>query len=62
MTSNVAKMKNLTKRQAEILNLIKTHILDFGFPPTRVDIAKTLGFKSQNAAKKNLREIKKRAL
>ena len=43
-------MKNLTKRQEEILNLIKTHILDLGFPPTRADIAKSLGFKSPNAA------------
>ena len=60
MTSNVAKMKNLTKRQAEILNLIKTHILDFGFPPTRVDIAKTLGFKSPNAAEQHLRAIEKK--
>jgi len=60
MTSNVAKMKNLTKRQEEILNLIKTHILDFGFPPTRADIAKTLGFKSPNAAEQHLRAIEKK--
>ena len=37
------RMKNLTNRQEEILKLIKTHISDFGFPPTRADIAKTLG-------------------
>ena len=60
MTSNVGKMKNLTKRQEEILNLIKTHILDFGFPPTRADIAKTLGFKSPNAAEQHLRAIEKK--
>tara|TARA_X000000368_G_C22642892_1_gene541838 strand:- start:2 stop:619 length:618 start_codon:yes stop_codon:yes gene_type:complete len=54
------KMKNLTKRQEEILNLIKTHILDFGFPPTRADIAKTLGFKSPNAAEQHLRAIEKK--
>ncbi len=53
-------MKNLTKRQEEILNLIKTHILDFGFPPTRADIAKTLGFKSPNAAEQHLRAIEKK--
>ena len=55
-------MKNLTKRQEEILNLIKTHISDFGFPPTRADIAKTLGFKSPNAAEQHLRAIEKKAL
>ena len=54
------KMKNLTKRQEEILNLIKSHITDFGFPPTRADIAKTLGFKSPNAAEQHLRAIEKK--
>ena len=53
-------MKNLTKRQQEILNLIKNHILDFGFPPTRADISKTLGFKSPNAAEQHLRAIEKK--
>ena len=53
-------MKKLTKRQQEILNLIKNHILDFGFPPTRADIAKTLGFKSPNAAEQHLRAIEKK--
>ena len=53
-------MKNLTKRQEEILVLIKSHISDFGFPPTRADIAKTLGFKSPNAAEQHLRAIEKK--
>ena len=53
-------MKNLTKRQEEILNLIKTHILDYGFPPTRADIANALGFKSPNAAEQHLRAIEKK--
>ena len=53
-------MKNLTKRQKKILNLIKSHISDFGFPPTRADIAKTLGFKSPNAAEQHLRAIEKK--
>ena len=54
------RMKNLTKRQEEILNLIKKHISDFGLPPTRADIAKTLGFKSPNAAEQHLRAIEKK--
>ena len=53
-------MKNLTKRQEEILNLIKAHILDLGFPPTRADIASSLGFKSPNAAEQHLRAIEKK--
>ena len=53
-------MKNLTKRQEEILNLIKNYIFEFGFPPTRADIAKSLGFKSPNAAEQHLRAIEKK--
>ena len=53
-------MKNLTKRQEEILNLIKRHIADFGFPPTRADIARSLGFKSPNASEQHLRAIEKK--
>ena len=53
-------MKNLTKRQEEILNLIKAHILDLGLPPTRADIARSLGFKSPNAAEQHLRAIEKK--
>ena len=53
-------MKNLTKRQEEIMNLIKTHILELGFPPTRADISRSLGFKSPNAAEQHLRAIEKK--
>ena len=53
-------MKNLTKRQEEILDLIKSHIFDFGFPPPRADIANKLGFKSPNAAEQHLRAIEKK--
>ena len=53
-------MKNLTNRQEEILNLIKNHIFEFGFPPTRADISKSLGFKSPNAAEQHLRAIEKK--
>ena len=53
-------MKNLTKRQEEILNLIKSHILDLGIPPTRADISRSLGFKSPNAAEQHLRAIEKK--
>ena len=53
-------MKNLTKRQEEILNLIKSHILDLGLPPTRADISRSLGFKSPNAAEQHLRAIEKK--
>ena len=53
-------MKGLTDRQQEILDLIKSNLEDNGLPPTRADIAKTLGFKSPNAAEQHLRAIEKK--
>ena len=53
-------MKNLTERQKEILDLIKSYIGDYGFPPTRADISKKFGFKSANAAEQHLRAIEKK--
>ena len=53
-------MKGLTSRQEEILNLIKDNLKEKGFPPTRADISRTLGFKSHNAAEQHLRAIEKK--
>ena len=50
-------MIKLTKRQTEILALIKSHIEESGFPPTRAEIAKTFGFRSPNAAEEHLRAL-----
>ncbi len=50
-------MIKLTARQAEVLNLIKNHINNTGFPPTRADIAKELGFRSPNAAEEHLKAL-----
>ncbi len=51
---------NLTKRQSEILELIKSYIEDTGFPPTRADIASEFGFKSPNAAEEHLKALAKK--
>ena len=53
-------MKGLTNRQQEILDLIKSNLEENGLPPTRADIARTLGFKSPNAAEQHLRAIEKK--
>jgi len=53
-------MKGLTDRQQEILDLIKSNLEKNGLPPTRADIARTLGFKSPNAAEQHLRAIEKK--
>ncbi|MCL6414755.1 transcriptional repressor LexA [Aestuariirhabdus sp. Z084] len=50
-------MQKLTARQAEILEFIKSYIDEKGFPPTRADIAKQLGFRSPNAAEEHLKAL-----
>lgn len=50
-------MDKLTARQAQVLALIKDHIADSGYPPTRADIARKLGFKSPNAAEEHLKVL-----
>lgn len=47
----------LTKRQQVVLDLIRSEITHTGFPPTRAEIAKTLGFRSANAAEDHLRAL-----
>lgn len=50
-------MQALTSRQAQILDLIKLYIADTGYPPTRAEIARELGFKSANAAEEHLKAL-----
>ena len=50
-------MDSLTRRQAEVLDVIRSHIADSGYPPTRADIAAELGFKSANAAEEHLKAL-----
>lgn len=47
----------LTARQQQIFDLIRTEIQRTGFPPTRAEIANTLGFKSANAAEDHLKAL-----
>ena len=50
-------MQSLTRRQAEVLDVIRSHIADTGYPPTRADIAAELGFRSANAAEEHLKAL-----
>ena len=50
-------MRPLTPRQQEVLDLIKSTMIDSGMPPTRAEIARHLGFKSANAAEEHLRAL-----
>ena len=50
-------MEKLTQRQHQVLDIIRQHIDDTGYPPTRADIARELGFKSANAAEEHLKAL-----
>jgi repressor LexA len=50
-------MQDLTARQSQVLDLIRRHIQDTGYPPTRANIATELGFKSPNAAEEHLKAL-----
>lgn len=47
----------LTQRQRQVLELIQNHLDETGFPPTRAEIARMLGFRSANAAEEHLRAL-----
>ncbi|WP_455482814.1 transcriptional repressor LexA [Haemophilus parahaemolyticus] len=49
--------KQLTDRQQEIFDFVKNHISTTGMPPTRVEIAREIGFKSPNAAEEHLKAL-----
>lgn len=53
-------MEELTERQSEILKLIREMTEVSGFPPTRAEIARTMGFRSVNAAEQHLRALEKK--
>jgi repressor LexA len=55
-------MRPLTLRQEEVLQLIKTTMIDTGMPPTRAEIARELGFKSANAAEEHLKALARKGV
>ena len=54
-------MKELTKQQSKVLACVEVYLNNTGFPPTRAEICKELGFKSPNAAEMHLRALEKKA-
>jgi len=55
-------MEPLTERQSEILRLIRELTEASGFPPTRAEIARCMGFRSVNAAEQHLRALEKKGV
>ena len=50
-------MQTLTTRQQQVLELIRSWLQQHGAPPTRVEIAQALGFRSATAAEDHLRAL-----
>ena len=53
-------MKDITPQQQKVLDCIQVYINKTGFPPTRADICRELGFKSPNSAEPHLRALEKK--
>ncbi len=52
----------LTPRQQQIFDLVRRSIERTGAPPTRAEIANTLGFKSHNAAEEHLQALARKGV
>jgi len=50
-------MKELTNRQKQVLEMIRDFIEEYNVPPTRVEIANAMGFRSANAAEDHLKAL-----
>jgi SOS-response transcriptional repressor LexA len=55
-----AMAHDLTPRQQEILDFIRSSMEVFSMPPTRAEIAGAFGFASPNAAEDHLRALAKK--
>ena len=55
-------MRDLTPRQKQILLLVQKTMHETGMPPTRAEIAKTLKFRSVNAAEEHLRALERKGV
>lgn len=53
---------DLTARQRQIAELIRRHLDETGYPPTRAEIAQALGFRSANAAEEHLRALARKGV
>jgi repressor LexA len=55
-------MDELTPRQAEIFLFVQEFMEETGMPPTRAEIARSLGFRSVNAAEEHLRALQRKGV
>ncbi|MDZ7910816.1 MAG: hypothetical protein U5O16_03125 [Rhodococcus sp. (in: high G+C Gram-positive bacteria)] len=55
-------MSNLTARQQQIFDLIKSHIEETGYPPTRAEISQFFGWSSANAAEEHIKALHRKGV
>ncbi|MDG1016256.1 MAG: transcriptional repressor LexA [Woeseiaceae bacterium] len=55
-------MKQITPKQYQVLEMVRDFITEYGIPPTRMEIANDLGFKSPNAAEEHLRALQRKGV
>ena len=55
-------MNELTPGQRKVLNMVKDFIEEYEMPPTRMEIANELSFKSPNAAEEHLKALQKKGV
>ena len=55
-------MEGLTKRQQQVFDMIREFIEEYNMPPTRAEIAATMGFRSPNAAEDHLKALQKKGV
>jgi repressor LexA len=58
--AEAVKPTKLTSRQQDVLTLVRRGIQETGFPPTRAEIAASLGLKSANSAEEHLRALERK--
>lgn len=54
--------RSLTPRQQNVYDFIIKTMNELGYPPTRAEIARGLGFRSPNAAEEHLRALKRKGV
>ncbi|MGD8176495.1 transcriptional repressor LexA [Marinimicrobium sp. ARAG 43.8] len=54
---NLTPRQDLTPRQEKVLQLIRSYTEETGYPPTRAEIARILGYKSANAAEEHIKAL-----
>src|SRR5215216_543288 len=58
----MVELNNLTKRQQEIFDYVKSYALDHGYPPTVRDIGKAIGLTSSSTVHAHLANLEKLGL